>query len=67
MKRLLSALAIALAAMDERGFGREDFAKFHPSGTLGKRLLLRVRDVMRPLADIATAFAVPAFVAHVVA
>jgi arabinose-5-phosphate isomerase len=45
--------AIALAVMDRRGFGREDFAKFHPSGTLGRRLTLRVRDVMRPFEDIA--------------
>lgn len=46
--------ALAIAVMTERGFGREDFAKFHPSGALGKRLTLRVRDVMRPFPDIAT-------------
>ncbi|HWA83576.1 MAG TPA: KpsF/GutQ family sugar-phosphate isomerase [Fimbriimonadaceae bacterium] len=45
--------ALAVAVMERRGFGKEDFAKFHPSGTLGKRLLLRVSDVMRPLGDIA--------------
>jgi arabinose-5-phosphate isomerase len=45
--------ALAVAVMEKRGFGKEDFAKFHPSGTLGKRLLLRVADVMRPLRDIA--------------
>lgn len=45
--------ALALAAMDRRGFGREDFARFHPSGALGKRLLLTVSDVMRPRADVA--------------
>lgn len=45
--------ALALAVMERRGFGREDFAKFHPSGTLGKRLTLRVRDIMRPFAEIA--------------
>lgn len=45
--------ALALAVMDKRGFTREDFAKFHPSGALGKRLLLRVSDVMRPVAEIA--------------
>lgn len=39
--------AIAIAAMERRPFGREDFAVFHPSGSLGKRLLLTVRDVMR--------------------
>jgi arabinose-5-phosphate isomerase len=45
--------ALALAVMDRRGFDREDFGRFHPSGTLGKRLLLRVSDVMRGLLDIA--------------
>lgn len=39
------ALAVALLKM--RGFTAEDFARSHPSGTLGKRLLLRVSDVMR--------------------
>lgn len=39
--------ALAVAVMTERNFGREDFARFHPSGALGKRLLLRVSDVMR--------------------
>lgn len=46
--------ALAIATMERRGFGREDFAKFHPSGALGKRLLLRVRDVMRARNDMAT-------------
>jgi arabinose-5-phosphate isomerase len=46
--------ALAVAVMERRGFGREDFAKFHPSGTLGKRLLLTVADVMRAMPDIAT-------------
>jgi arabinose-5-phosphate isomerase len=45
--------ALAIAVMDRRGFGKEDFARFHPSGTLGKRLTLRVRDVMRPFDHIA--------------
>ena len=45
--------AIAVAVMERRGFGKEDFARFHPSGTLGKRLLLTVRDVMRAYPDIA--------------
>lgn len=39
--------ALAVAIMEQRGFSKEDFAKFHPSGALGKRLLLRVTDVMR--------------------
>lgn len=45
--------ALAVAVMERRGFGREEFARFHPSGALGKRLLLRVTDVMRPAAEIA--------------
>jgi arabinose-5-phosphate isomerase len=45
--------ALAVAVMHSRGFGREDFARYHPSGALGKRLLLRVFDVMRPAADAA--------------
>jgi len=36
--------AIAVALMELRGFSSDDFAKFHPGGTLGKRLYLRVQD-----------------------
>ncbi len=39
--------ALAIACLDARGFGREDFARSHPAGTLGRRLLTHVRDVMR--------------------
>lgn len=39
--------ALALAAMKARRFTQEDFARLHPAGTLGRRLLLRVRDLMR--------------------
>jgi arabinose-5-phosphate isomerase len=39
--------ALAVALLKCRGFTAEDFARSHPSGTLGKRLLLRVTDVMR--------------------
>jgi arabinose-5-phosphate isomerase len=39
--------ALALAAMTVRRFTPDDFARLHPGGTLGRRLLLRVRDVMR--------------------
>lgn len=45
--------ALAIAVMKRRNFSKEDFAKFHPSGALGKRLLLRVADVMRSGADVA--------------
>ncbi|HET7033098.1 MAG TPA: KpsF/GutQ family sugar-phosphate isomerase [Casimicrobiaceae bacterium] len=38
--------AIALALLDARGFSVEDFARSHPGGPLGRRLLTRVRDVM---------------------
>jgi arabinose-5-phosphate isomerase len=38
--------ALAVTLLQCRGFGREDFAKLHPGGALGRRLLLRVRDVM---------------------
>lgn len=38
--------ALAVALLESRGFTAEDFARSHPSGTLGKRLLLRVSDVM---------------------
>jgi len=39
--------ALAVALLDARGFGPEDFAASHPGGALGRRLLTRVRDVMR--------------------
>jgi len=39
--------ALAVALLKKRGFTAEDFARSHPSGNLGKRLLLRVADVMR--------------------
>jgi len=38
--------ALAVALLLRRGFGRDDFARFHPGGALGRRLLLRVTDVM---------------------
>lgn len=38
--------ALAVALLEEKGFRREDFARFHPGGSLGRKLLLRVRDVM---------------------
>jgi arabinose-5-phosphate isomerase len=38
--------AIAIAVMQKRGFHSENFAKFHPGGSLGRRLLLKVRDEM---------------------
>jgi len=37
--------AITVCLMNIRGFGAEDFAKFHPGGTLGKKLYLRISDL----------------------
>jgi arabinose-5-phosphate isomerase len=39
--------ALAVAVLEERGFGPDDFARSHPGGALGRRLLTYVRDVMR--------------------
>ncbi len=39
--------ALAVALMHARDFKAEDFARFHPGGSLGRRLLTKVRDVMR--------------------
>ncbi|OGU20827.1 MAG: D-arabinose 5-phosphate isomerase [Hydrogenophilales bacterium RIFOXYD1_FULL_62_11] len=38
--------ALAVALLDARGFSADDFARTHPGGTLGRRLLIHVRDVM---------------------
>lgn len=45
--------ALAMALFQERGFSVEDFAQYHPGGDIGRRLLLRVDDVMRTGHDIA--------------
>ena len=39
--------ALAVALLDARGFGADDFARSHPGGNLGRRLLTHVSDVMR--------------------
>jgi arabinose-5-phosphate isomerase len=39
--------ALAMVLLAERGLSRDDFAKFHPAGNLGRVLLLRVKDIMR--------------------
>lgn len=39
--------ALACALIEARGFKASDFARFHPGGTLGKRLLTKARDIMR--------------------
>ena len=38
--------ALAVAVLERKGFRREDFARFHPGGALGRKLITRVRDVM---------------------
>lgn len=39
--------ALAMAVLQARGFTRKDFARYHPSGAIGRALLLAVRDIMR--------------------
>ena len=39
--------ALAVALMERKGFKKEDFASFHPGGTLGKKLFIRIKDLMR--------------------
>ncbi len=53
--------ALAVVLLERKGFTQEDFALFHPAGALGKRLLLRVRDLMHtgnalPLVHLETPF-----------
>ena len=47
--------ALAMVYLEIRGFTREDFAKLHPAGSLGKTLLLRVKNIMRSGVKFATA------------
>ena len=44
--------ALAVALLDARGFREEDFARSHPGGSLGRKLLTHVRDVMRSGDDV---------------
>ncbi|MFM1943348.1 MAG: hypothetical protein RI897_2330 [Verrucomicrobiota bacterium] len=39
--------ALAMAVLSARGFKQADFARYHPSGAIGRALLLRVKDIMR--------------------
>ena len=45
--------ALAMVLLEARGFDKEDFARFHPGGRLGRSLLLKVHQVMRPRAEMA--------------
>jgi len=44
--------ALAIALLEARGFTDEDFARSHPAGSLGRRLLLRIADIMHDGADV---------------
>ena len=44
--------ALAIALLDARGFDAEDFARSHPGGRLGRRLLIHIRDIMHTGPDI---------------
>ena len=44
--------AMAIALLESRGFGKKDFAEFHPGGSLGKKLLLKVREIAHHDLDV---------------
>jgi len=44
--------ALAMTLLEARGFRKEDFARFHPGGTLGRSLMLRVHQIMRGVEDL---------------
>lgn len=44
--------ALAMALLDARGFKADDFARSHPGGSLGRKLLMHVRDLMRSGPDV---------------
>jgi arabinose-5-phosphate isomerase len=46
--------ALAMVLLEARGFTEEDFARFHPGGSLGRALLTRVADIMRSDKQLAT-------------
>ena len=45
--------ALAMVLLEARGFQKEDFARFHPGGMVGRSLLLRVHQIMRPREAVA--------------
>lgn len=53
--------ALAMVLLDARGFGEEDFARFHPDGSLGRRLLTRTADLMHTREDMPVVGADSAF------
>jgi arabinose-5-phosphate isomerase len=56
--QLVMGDALAICLLELRGFSSKDFAKYHPGGTLGKRLYLRVSDIaqnnMKPMVNLDT-------------
>lgn len=56
--QLVMGDALAIALLEIRGFSSEDFAKYHPGGSLGKRLYLRVDDIvstnLKPMVSVET-------------
>jgi len=44
--------ALAVALLESRGFTKEDFARSHPAGQLGRRLIIRIRDLMHRGSDM---------------
>jgi arabinose-5-phosphate isomerase len=46
--------ALAMVLLEARGFDKDDFARFHPGGRLGRTLLLRVSEIMRGADQLAT-------------
>ena len=46
--------ALAVALLQKREFKEEDFARFHPGGTLGRRLLVKVKDLMHADSEVPT-------------
>ena len=44
--------AVAIACLSAKGFTKEDFARSHPGGSLGRRLLIHVQDIMRKGSDV---------------
>ena len=51
---LIAGDSLAATLQAERGFSEEEFAVLHPGGALGRRLLLRAADVMKPRTEVAT-------------
>src|SRR5690242_16047351 len=45
--------ALAMVLLEARGFNKDDFAKFHPGGQIGRSLLMKVNQIMRPRTSLA--------------